>query len=349
MFINVYSNSLSMVDFKQFLTEKKPIIWEEVQKYLLKDAPYGFADIVNDYSIRQGKYGRGGLILLSCEGFGGDAKKAIKTAAAMQMSEDWLLVHDDWQDDSEERRGKPTLHKIYGDYFAVNAGDMIHILMWKILIDNRQILDEKTTFRVLKEFERFLEITAIGQHIEAHIKFKKSLDGLTDKDYEDIVYGKTCEYTINGPLRLGAIIAGQDDETLKKISEFAIPMGKGFQIRDDLLNIIGEGSIYGKEIGGDVFEGKRTLMLIHLINNTKGKDHEDVIEIMKKERKDKTADEVKYIIDMMKKYGSIAYAEKKAEEFANEAKAKFNKNFPDIKNKETFESAIDFFVVKRKI
>jgi geranylgeranyl diphosphate synthase type II len=126
-------------------------------------------------------------------------------------------------------------------------------------------------------------------------------------------------------------------------------MGKGFQIRDDLLNVTGEGSVYGKEIGGDIFEGKRTLMLIHLINNTKGKDHERVIEIMKKERKDKTADEVQYIIDMMKKYDSIAYAEKKAEEFANEAKEKFHRNFPDIKNKETFESAIDFFVMKRKI
>jgi geranylgeranyl diphosphate synthase type II len=338
-----------MVDFKQFLAEKKPVIWEEVQKYLLKDAPYGFADIVNDYPIRQGKYGRGALIMLSCEGFGGDIKKAAKTAAAMQMSEDWLLVHDDWMDNSDERRNKPCLHKIYGDYFAINAGDMMQVIMWKILIDNRQILDEKTTFRVLKEFVRFLEITATGQHIEIHTTFKRSLEGLTDKDYEDIVFGKTCEYTINGPLSLGAIIAGQSDEVLKKISEFAIPMGKGFQIRDDLLNVIGEGSVYGKEIGGDIFEGKRTLMLIHLINNTKGKDHDNVIKIMKKERKDKTADEVQYIIDLMKKYGSIAYAEKKAEEFANEAKEKFHRNFPDIKNKETFESAIDFFVMKRKI
>ena len=349
MFINFYDNSLFMVDFKQFLAEKKPIIWEEVQKYLLKDSPYGFADIVNDYPIRQGKYGRGSLILLSCEGFGGDAKKAVRTAAAMQMSEDWLLVHDDLVDNSDERRGKPTLHKIYGDYFAINAGDMIHVIMWKILIDNRQILDEKTTFRLLKEFSRFLKITATGQHIEMYTTFKRSLEGLTDKDYEDIVFGKTCEYTINGPLRLGAIIAGQSDETLEKISEFAIPMGKGFQIRDDLLNVIGEGSVYGKEIGGDIFEGKRTLMLIHLINNTKGKDHEDVIRIMKKERKDKTADEVQHIIDLMKKYGSIDYAEKKAEEFAKESKEKFHRNFPNIKNKEMFESAIDFFVMKRKI
>lgn len=349
MFINFYDNYLPMVDFKQFLAEKKPVIWEEVQKYLLKDAPYGFVDVVNDYPIRQGKYGRGTLLMLSCEGFGGDIKKAAKTAAAMQVSEDWILVHDDWMDNSDERRNKPCLHKIYGDYFAVNAGDMMHIIMWKMLIDNRQILDEKTTFRVLKEFIRFLEITTIGQHIELYTTFKRSLEGLTDKDYENIVFGKTCEYTINGPLRVGAIIAGQSDEVLEKISEFAISMGKGFQTRDDLLNVIGEGSVYGKEIGGDIFEGKRTLMLIHLINNTKGKDHDNVIKIMKKERKDKTADEVQYIINLMKKYGSIAYAEKKAEEFANEAKEKFHKNFPNIKNRETFESAIDFFVMKRKI
>ncbi len=339
-----------MADFKKFLMEKKPIIWEEVQKYLLKDKdPYGFADSVNDYPTRQGKYGRGGLILLSCEAFGGNAEKAVRTAAAMQMSEDWLLIHDDWEDDSDERRGKPALHKIYGDYFAVNAGDMLHMIMWKILIDNIKVLDEKTTFRVLNEFVRFLEISALGQHIEPYYKFKRSLEGLTDEDYEKIVYGKTCEYTINGPLRLGAIIAGQDEKTLEKISQFAIPMGKGFQIRDDLLNITGQGSVYGKEIGGDIFEGKRTLMLIHLLNNTKGDDHEKIKAIMEKDRKGKTTGEVQFIIDMMKKYGSIEYAEKKAEMYAAEAKRKFSENFPDLDNREMFDAAIDFFVMKRNV
>ncbi len=338
-----------MADFKKFLSEKKPMIWEEVQKYLLKNGPYGFAEIVNEYPIRQGKYGRGGLILLSCASFGGDEKDAVRTAAAMQMSEDWLLVHDDWEDGSDERRGKPALHKIYGDCMAINAGDMMQILMWKMLVDNRKILDEETTFKVLDEFTRFLEITATGQHIEMYTTFKKGLEGLTDSDYDDIVFGKTCEYTINGPLRLGAIIAGKDEETLDKISEFAIPMGRGFQIRDDLLNITGQGSVIGKEIGGDIFEGKRTLMLIHLLNNTSGEDHEKIKSIMEKDRKSKTSQEVEYVIDMMKKYGSIEYAEKKAEMYAAEAKRKFSENFPDLDNREMFDAAIDFFVMKRNV
>ncbi|MBI5073349.1 polyprenyl synthetase family protein [Candidatus Woesearchaeota archaeon] len=338
-----------MIDFKQVLAEKKPMIWKEIQKYLPAEGPYNFADVVNEYPRRQGKYGRGVLILLSCEAFGGDVSKAVRTAAAMQMSEDWLLIHDDFEDNSDERRNKPALHKIYGNEIAVNAGDALHLLMWKVLIDNRKILDEKTTFRVLNEFSRFLDITARGQHFEMSIIEKKPLEDLEYEDYENIIHGKAAEYTINGPLRLGAIIAGQSDEVLKKIDEVGIPLGKGFQIRDDLLNIIGEGSVYGKEIGGDIFEGKRTILLIHLIENTKGEEHKKVIKIMSKKREEKTAEEVQYIIDLMKKKGSVKFAEKKAEEFAELAKNNFNKHFSKIPNKEVFETAIDFFATKRKV
>ena len=337
------------MDFKQVLAEKKPIIWQEVQKYLLKDGPFGFSDIVNEYPKRQGKYGRGTLVLLACEAFGGDARKAVRTAAAMQMSEDWILSHDDWMDSSEERRGKPTLHKMYGDQFAVNAGDALHMRMWRILVDNRDILDEKTTFRVMKEFLRFLEITASGQHLELSLMFKKPLEELDYKDYEDVVYGKTCEYTIAGPLRLGAIIAGKGDDVLNKLSEVGILLGRGFQIRDDLLNVVGDSKSYGKEIGGDIAEGKRTLMLIHLIKNTKGEERKKVLEIMKKERNKRGPDDIKYIIELMKKRGSIEFGEKKAEEYAKEAKQKFNNYFSNVLNKEVFEAAIDFFAMKREV
>ena len=338
-----------MVNFKEVLSKYKPIIWEEVQKYLLKEGPFKFPELVNEYPKRQGKYGRGTLVLLSCKAFGGDYIKAVRTAAAMQMSEDWLLIHDDWQDDSDERRNRPALHKIYGDYFAVNAGDMLHILMWKALIENRDVLDDETTQKVLKEFLRFLQITAIGQHIELSLIYDKPIEELEYSDYDDVVYGKTCEYTIAGPLRLGAIIAGQGEDVLEKIRDVGISLGKGFQIRDDLLNIIGEGSVYGKEIGGDIYEGKRTLMVIHLIKNTEGEERRKVIEIMKKKRENKTPEEVKYVIDLMKEKGSIEFAENKAKKHAEAAKTKFNNYFPNISHKEELESAIDFFAVKRNV
>ncbi|MBR9682781.1 MAG: polyprenyl synthetase family protein [Candidatus Aenigmarchaeota archaeon] len=340
-----------MVDFKSVLKQKKEIIWPEVQKYLPKEGPYDFVEVVNEYSIRQGKYGRGTLILLSCEAFGGDPSKAVRTAAAMQMSEDWLLMHDDWEDNSDERRGKPALHKIYLPEIAINAGDALHMYMWKALIENREILDEETTRRVLNEFSRFLDITARGQHLEMSLMYtnKKGLEELEYQDYEDIIYGKAAEYTIAGPLRLGAIIAGQSDEVIEKISEVGIPMGKGFQVRDDLLNIVGEGSVYGKEIGGDIFEGKRTVLVIHLIKNTEGEEHQKVLDIMNKPRAEKTTEEVEWMIKMMKEKGSVQYAEDMAKKFSAEAKIKFNEYFPDLPNREIFEAAVDFFTMDRKV
>jgi len=340
-----------LVDFKEVLAKNKPVIWEEVQKFLPTEGPFDYVEVVNEYPRRQGKYGRGTLVMMGCRAFGGDSKKAVRTAAAMQISEDWLLVHDDWEDNSEERRHKPALHRIYIPEIAVNAGDALHIIMWKVLIENRKILDDKTTFRVLNEFARFLDITARGQHFENSLFLlnRIPLEKLEYTDYEKIVYGKTCEYTIAGPIRLGAIIAGVDDKTLEKISEFGIPLGKGFQTRDDILNIVGEGSVYGKEIGGDIFEGKRTIMLIHLIKNTTGEEHKKVIEIMSKPREKKTMEEVQYIIDLMKKKGSVQFAEKMAENWAKDAREKFNKHFSNLPNKEEFEAAIDFFAMSRKV
>jgi len=337
------------MDFKEILAAKKPIIWAEVQKFLPKDGPFNYAEVVSEYPKRQGKYGRGVLVLLSCEAFGGDVSKAVRTAAAMQISEDWLLVHDDFEDNSEMRRGKPCLHRIYGNELAVNAGDALHLLMWKILIDNREILGDEKTFRVMNEFYRFLDITARGQHLEAYTTLHRPFDGLTDKDFEDIAYGKAAVYTIAGPLRLGAIIADQPDDVLQKLDEVGIPLGIAFQIRDDILNIVGQGSVYGKEIGGDIFEGKRTLLLIHLINNLRGEEKKKVLEIMSKPREKKTPEEVEYIIKLMKERGSVEYAERRAAELAELARSNFKKYFSHLPNKAAFEAAIDFFAMKRQV
>jgi len=335
--------------FVEYLNEQKPKIWKEIESHLPKDGPFNYAEVVSEYPERKGKYGRGGLVLLSCEAFGGDVSKAIRTAAAMQISEDWLLIHDDVEDNSEMRRGKPALHRIYGTELAINAGDALHLLMWKMLLDNRELLGEQKTFRIMEEFYRFLDITARGQHLETYTTLHRSLEELVDKDFEEIAYGKSAVYTIAGPLRLGAIIADQPEETSQKLDEVGIPLGIAFQIRDDILNIVGQGNSYGKEIGGDIYEGKRTLLLIHLVKNTQGEEHRKVLEIMSKPREKKTESEVGYIIELMKEKGSVDYAEKRAAELANLAKENFRKYFSHLPNRELFEAAIDFFALKRQV
>jgi len=121
---------------------------------------------VSDYPRRKGKYLRPSLLLLTAEGMEGKRDRAMITAAAMQISEDWILNHDDIEDDSESRRGQKALHKIYGNELAINAGDALHVIMWKVLSDNFSILDKKTAMKIVEEFYTMMSRTILGQGIE---------------------------------------------------------------------------------------------------------------------------------------------------------------------------------------
>ncbi|MEM5814334.1 MAG: polyprenyl synthetase family protein [Candidatus Aenigmatarchaeota archaeon] len=338
------------LDIMKVLEGKKALIWPELQKYLPNKEPKFHYALVRDYPERGGKYLRAGLILLSCEAFGGDPAKAVRTAAAMEASQNWILIHDDIQDHSDERRGKPCLHKVVGIEQALNAGDALHIIMWKILTDNREVLGEEMTFRVMDYFNNMLLVTAEGQSIEMVWTDDKTLS-MTEEDYYKIVDTKAGLYTITGPMSLGAMIAGATQEQLKLLERFGLPFGRAFQIQDDVLNLTGDPKKYGKEIGGDILEGKRTLMLIHLLKHCSAAEKEKIKEIYARPRERKTQSDVSEALSLMKKYGSIEYARKKSFEFAAQAQRIFDTKFTFLKEgpaKEGLRAAVDF-VVKREL
>lgn len=327
------------VAFTSALAEYKALVWPEVRDSLkkvsdfygrkkiperyLKDLAF-HSKLVSDYPRRRGKYLRPSLVLMAGLAMGASEEKLVKTASAMQISEEWMLMHDDFEDDSLERRGKPALHRIYGPELAVNAGDALHAIMWQVLRENEKILGIKKTLEVIDEFSSILMRTTFGQTTEINWA-KENRFNLSDEDYFFIVDGKTVYYTIAGPMRLGAIIAGATKEQLKAIYEFAQPLGRCFQIRDDLLDLTSDFSGLKKQKGNDIYEGKRTLMLNHLLRTAKGKDRKELLEIVKKPRSGKTAGEVVWVIKTMEKYGSLDYAEKIGAKFITEAKEVFNK------------------------
>lgn len=142
---------------------------------------------------------------------------------------------------------------------------------------------------------------------------------MTDDDVLFTVSGKTVYYTVAGPLRLGAILAGATDEQLQRIYEFSYPLGLCFQIRDDVLDLTGDFEGQKKQSLNDIYEGKRTLILLHLLRHCADDERQRVETILGKPREQKTADEVQYIRDLMDTYGSILYAESRAEEYARQA------------------------------
>lgn len=337
------------IDFLKVLAEKKQYVWPELQSYLPKGNDL-HSRMVRDYPERGGKYLRSGLVMTACEAFGGDPKKAQKTAAAMEACQDWILIHDDIQDDSDERRGTPALHKMYGHELALNAGDALHIIQWKMLFDNRQLLGDDITYKLLNEFYVILDKTTIGQTIEMEWIKTKNFN-FTENDYYNISDSKTGLYTIIGPMRLGAIIAGASEQQMGALYKFGIPFGRAFQIQDDLLNLVGDPKKYGKEIGGDIFEGKRTLMVAHLLANTTGHEKQKVIDIYSKERAKKTEEDKAWILAMMRERGSIDFGKRKSLEFARLAEELFDKEMAfmtDSPAKQALRAGIEF-VAKRDL
>jgi len=301
--------------------------------------------IVSDYPERQGKYLRPTLLLLTAQAMGVKIEIAKNTAAAMQISEDWILNHDDIEDNSESRRGLPALHKMYGMELAINAGDALHIIMWKVLFDNFLILKKKVAMKIIEEFYTMLNRTVLGQEIELRWTKDNRYD-LSEEDNFLILESKTGYYTIAGPMRLGAIIAGAKEKELESIYCFGVILGRSFQIVDDLLDLTSDFA-GRKNRGNDIYENKRTLMLLHLIKMSNEKDKILIKKILDKKREEKREEDIETIVKLMEKYGSLDYGKKMAKKYAKEAKEIFKNELRFIKNepyRSQIEAGIDFIV-----
>ena len=343
-----------MPDFVEQLYKYKEPVWEIVRKYLPDKEPKGHYAMVRDYPERQGKYFRPALVLLSCELFSGSFENALPVASAMQLSEEWLLVHDDFEDHSLERRStkeeyRPTLNMKHGDELAVNAGDALHIIMWKALGDAVRGLPADTGWKVFDLMYDILLTTTEGQYTELSWIREGKID-ISEEEYYVMVDKKAGYYTVVGPLLLGALVAGVKDENVFTwIKSFGIPFGRAFQIRDDVLNLTVDTQIQGKEKAGDILEGKRTIPLIHLLRNCTKEEKETVSMIYKKARLEKSSEDLDSVLCLMERCGSIRYADERAVLSSSEAIKIFEsrkKGFLYPEAFETIRQGIEF-VVKR--
>ena len=217
-----------------------------------------------DYPSRPGKALRPSLCLATCESFGGNLEDAIPSALAIELLHNAFLVHDDIEDASLLRRGEPTLHRRFGSALALNAGDGLALHALGALRENIDRLGPRLSDRIMVEFDFMSHQTVAGQALELGWRRDNRLDLVPD-DYLDLIMKKTCWYTTVMPLRVGALIGSWGTADLEPMIEFGFHLGAAFQIRDDILNLVGDPGVYGKEALGDLREGKRTLMLIHLL------------------------------------------------------------------------------------
>jgi geranylgeranyl diphosphate synthase, type II len=277
---------------------------------------------------RVGKSIRPALCMATCQAFGGDAAAAEKSAVAIEMLHNAFLVHDDVEDESELRRGEPTMHVAHGVPLAVNAGDMLNALSLRVLRENLPVLGERLTWRVFDEFDHMMLESLEGQAMELGWIRDNRCD-LADRDYLRMVLKKTCWYSFIQPCRIGALIATRDGVDLDRFNRFGFFLGAAFQIQDDLLNLTGDEQRYGKEIGGDLLEGKRTLMLIHLLRQVNGADQRRLEQFLGMVRARRPVSDARWIVDLMRQRGSVDYGRSVARQLAGAAKFEFVRAFGD--------------------
>lgn len=276
-------------------------------------------EMMRDYPSRAGKGLRPGLLLTFNRAFGGNDDRALNTAAALEIFQNWIVIHDDIEDGSDLRRGEPALHIKFGVPLALNAGDALAGKMWELIYENRNILGNGIAMSVFNEFLIMYSRTTEGQHIELGWENRRKWD-LTDEDYFIMCRRKTAWYTCISPSWTGSLIAGASDDMRDLFIRFGEDLGVAFQIKDDILNLTGDKEKYGKEIGGDILEGKRTLILIDLINKCNSSEKRFIIDSLGRAREDKDPGIIDDVLGLMKKYRSIEHAASAAREKAGNAR-----------------------------
>ncbi|HXK17528.1 MAG TPA: polyprenyl synthetase family protein, partial [Polyangiaceae bacterium] len=265
-------------------------------------------DPVADYPLRGGRMLRPTLVIATARAFGADLDSALNTAVALELLHNAFLVHDDVEDEGLERRGRPSLNVLHGTPVAVNVGDALSILSLRPLLENRYRLGPRVAMRILEEAERMVRESIEGQAIELGWRSDNTL-GLQDADYLRMVLKKTCAYTTIFPLRAGALIGSRDSADLDRLTRFGFFLGAAFQIQDDVLNLVGDHARYGKELDGDIWEGKRTLMMIRLLQCASASEVSRLAEALGEPRARRSAEQVSWIRERMDAYGCIEYAQ----------------------------------------
>jgi len=344
----------SSVDFafvKQRLGEYQSATNDLIAAILPSKEPRRYLyDLVPEYPKRLGKGLRPGLCIASCRALGGDLNKVIYSAAAIELFHNAFLVHDDVEDGSLQRRGQPTLSAEYGMAIAINVGDAMNVLSLHPLTHNLEILGPTLAWLVFSEIEHMVRESVEGQALELGWVRDNPLD-ISESDYLRMTLKKTCWYTCIHPCRIGALVATAGQHDISRFNHFGYYMGAAFQIQDDILNLVGDGGKYGKESSGDLWEGKRTLMLIHVFRECDGKERRRLRRFLARPRQDRSADDVEWLLGLMRKYRSIDYARSCAKQLAGAALYQFEStygNLPPSDDKRLIEQIV-MYMIEREL
>ncbi len=296
------------------------------------------------YSKNGGKRHRPLICFAAARAVGGRASLALSAAAAIEHFHTAALIHDDIADEAELRRGKPCLHLTEGMGLAINMGDLGLSLVNGTVVKD-PALSDAVKVRVIGELIEMTRRTIEGQALDIGWARDGRYD-ITPEDYLVMATHKTAHYSGAVPLAIGAIVGGGTDAEVEALRNYGLDTGLAFQIQDDLLNLVGSAESTQKGFRDDITEGKRTLVVVHALQNSASEKRGRLVNILSSKEKDPAV--LAEAVALMEESGSIEYARTYAENLTSIAKNRLMDMIPPSESRDLLVSMADFFVNRLK-
>lgn len=261
-----------------------------------------------------GKRVRPLLCLLAYRLYRDDHHKAMPIAIALEIFHNFTLLHDDLMDKSSLRRGKATVYRAWSENIAILSGDAMSIEAYRAL---EGLASAELLQKVLPIFNQMAIDICRGQQYD--MLFEERED-VSVEEYMEMIRLKTA-VLLGAALRLGALAAGQTDEEAQKLDHIGQALGLAFQIQDDYLDVYGDEATFGKPIGGDIINAKKTLMLLYSLEQLKGQNQGQDLEALMRLATTEREPLVERIRTLYTLAGAECYAQEQIQRLSNEAKS----------------------------
>jgi geranylgeranyl pyrophosphate synthase len=307
--------------------------------YDIETATKALSEPIWEFLDRGGKRWRPALLLLMAEALGAQKEDVLDFVAICELVHNGTLVIDDIEDQSELRRGKPCLHLVYDLDVAINAGNALYFLPLLALKERKDDFPPET---IIKAYELYSQ-----EMINLH--FGQGFDicwhsGNKEPNIDE--YLQMCAYKTGTLARLScklsALLAGASDAQIEAIGRFAESVGVGFQIQDDILNLDSEEFAEGKGFGEDIHEGKRTLIVIHCLENATEEDATRLREILLLHTDDLAV--IKGAVEIIHRTESIEFARQRARKIVSSAWDDLESALPESEAKNKLKAFADFLI-----
>lgn len=248
-----------------------------------------------DYILKLGgKRLRPLLTLMACDAFTGSFEKALPAAMAVETFHNFTLVHDDIMDDAPLRRGKETVHEKWDINTGILSGDVMLILAYQYFENYQPIVFQK----LAKLFSKTAIEVCDGQQLDVDFETRNDV---TIEEYINMIRLKTS-VLVGAALKMGAIVAETADEQATHLYDFGVNLGIAFQLQDDYLDTFGNPETFGKQIGGDIIENKKTFLYLKCLEIANDEDKKELLSFYS-EKLDDNTEKVARVTEIFQKNG----------------------------------------------